>query len=78
MREAQDETNNILDDRHEIFNLYVSQCANCVHFKNGYICPAFPNGIPENLLEGTQQHNSLIKGQTGDYVFIDKRKTIVS
>lgn len=33
MREAQDETNNILDDRHEIFNLYVSQCAKCIHLK---------------------------------------------
>ena len=58
----------ILDDRHELLNLYLSQCARCKHFDN-YTCAAFPDGIPEKLLTGEQKHDKIIPGQTGSTVF---------
>lgn len=66
----EDNSYNTLDDRHEIFSIYESQCANCVHFVNSeYVCKAFPAGIPNSLLTGEEKHNSLIKGQTGNTTF---------
>lgn len=68
--DMEDNSYNTLDDRHEIFNLYGSQCANCVHFINpGYVCRAFPAGIPSSLLTGEENHNSLIEGQIGNTAF---------
>ncbi|WP_080903351.1 hypothetical protein [Parabacteroides sp. Marseille-P3160] len=64
----------ILDDRHEIFNQYLSQCAFCKHFKDGYTCAAFPDGIPDDLLEGIKKHNSIIKSQTGNLLFSKKKE----
>ncbi len=58
------------DDRHEILNLYTSQCAYCKHFHtDDYYCVAYPDGIPDELLRGTQKHNLPIKGQVGDTVY---------
>lgn len=58
------------DDRHEILNLYASQCAYCKHFHaDDYYCSAYPDGIPDELLRGTQKHNSPIKGQVCDTVY---------
>lgn len=59
----------IIDDRHEIFNIYESQCGRCKHFEDGYSCKAYPNGIPEELLDASQQHNEVRKDQVGDTVF---------
>lgn len=67
-----DTTYSSLDDRHEIFNLYVSQCAKCTHFKEDYTCLAFPRGIPNKLLEGSKQHNLPLKGQAGNATFKKK------
>lgn len=59
-----------LDDRHEILNLYGSQCARCKHFhEEDYYCLAYPDGIPDELLSGKEKHNSIIKGQKGEIVF---------
>lgn len=59
-----------LDDRHEILNLYGSQCARCKHFHgDDYYCPAYPNGIPAELLSGKENHNSVKHDQEGDAVF---------
>lgn len=60
---------NIIDDRHEIFNMYLSQCEKCKHFKDGCTCKAFPNGIPDEILDASKQHNEIRKGQTGNTVF---------
>jgi len=63
------------DDRHEILNLYASQCAYCKHFHaDDYYCSAYPDGIPDELLRGTQKHNSPIKGQVGDTVYEQDKK----
>lgn len=63
----------VLDDRHEIFNIYRSQCATCHHYDwDNYSCNAFPNGIPAPILEGNEQHNTLISGQTGNDVYSAK------
>lgn len=58
------------DDRHEILNMYASQCAYCKHFHaEDYYCPAYPNGIPDDLLNGKELHNKVRTGQTGNVVF---------
>jgi hypothetical protein len=72
----------ILDDRHQIFNIYASQCAYCRHFiENGYQCSAFPlkitdgrNGhyiqsIPDDILSGESLHEAVRKGQEGNTIF---------
>lgn len=63
----------ILDDRHEIFNLYKSQCATCRHYcRDKYSCAAFPTGIPNAILAGEKQHNDIIYGQQGRIVYSAK------
>ena len=62
-----------LDDRHELLNLYGSNCAVCRSFvKDDYYCPAYPNGIPDELLEGTEKHEKLRPDQVGTTVFQHK------
>ena len=57
----------VLDDRHEIFNMYRSPCATCRHYDSEhYSCQAFPDGIPDSILEGNSQHNTVIPGQKGN------------
>lgn len=65
-----DERHRILDDRHEILNIYGSQCGRCKHFiQNDYYCPAYPEGIPDGLLEGNASHDKRHPDQTGDTIF---------
>lgn len=60
----------ILDDRHELFDMYLSPCATCKHFnKDDYYCPAYPDGIPDELLSGKVQHNQVRKDQQGTTIF---------
>ena len=60
----------LLDDRHQIFNIYGSQCGKCKYLQRIELsCEAFPEGIPDKLLEGKSTHNKPIKGQTGNFVF---------
>lgn len=64
---------NILDDRHEIFNLFKSQCATCRHYRIfEYSCRAFPGGIPEPILQGDKRHDAVMPGQEGDTVYSSK------
>lgn len=60
---------NTLDDRHEVFNMYKSLCANCRHYDGEFGCSAFPNGIPEHFLTGDKRHTTITENQTGDDVF---------
>jgi hypothetical protein len=65
----------ILDDRHQIFSIFGSDCGNCRHYKNGYSCPAFPNGnIPDDLLAGLELHDAVLENQTGKIVFDGKKE----
>lgn len=61
---------NALDDRHEIYQPYSSQCGNCKLFNiDGYCCPAFPDGIPDKLLTGERKHDSIVEGQKEEHVY---------
>ena len=62
----------ILDDRHEMFNRYSSQCAQCRHYNGDYSCVAFPDEIPESLLSGEQKHDFVIPSQQGNVIFTQK------
>ena len=57
-----------IDDRHEYFS-YSSDCAGCKHYAGGCTCPAFPAGIPVELLSGDKSHREVISGQSSDITF---------
>lgn len=65
----------VLDDRHEIFNMYgkhLSQCSTCKHFNQySFSCKAFPwpTGIPDSILSGEKKHEKVIEGQKGKIVY---------
>jgi hypothetical protein len=44
-------------------------CFDCKHLKKGMICKAFPNGIPNNILLGKNNHRKPLRGQGNDVVF---------
>lgn len=48
-----------------------SPCATCIHYDEEYvgICPAFPNGIPDDILNGEKNHDTVIPGQTIDFTY---------
>ena len=46
-------------------NLICFRCKNWIEFKG---CPAFPDGIPDEILE-TNEHSEIIKGQIGKFIF---------
>lgn len=46
------------------------QCLQCKHFddkanKSGFYCKAFPEGIPEEILDGRHDHRKQFKGDRG-------------
>ena len=56
----------MIDDRYIPFR---SSCTGCKHFDMvNYVCPAFPLGIPTEVLTGSVKHNFVIKGQEGNTV----------
>jgi hypothetical protein len=38
------------------------------------ICKAFPDGIPQDIAFGNNQHKQPIKGQIGKYVFEEEKE----
>ncbi len=46
-------------------------CNYCKFYMGNLTCLAFPNGIPEDILLGENNHSKPIAGQVGDYVFVD-------
>jgi hypothetical protein len=62
--------NTVLDDRHQVFDVYSSPCSICKHFqRDDFYCPAYPEGIPDSLLSGKEQHNQVRKDQKGTTIF---------
>ena len=60
----------ILDDRHEVLSIYNSQCARCKHFmEDDYYCSAYPDGIPDRLLEGSDTHDVIQPDQVGTTLY---------
>jgi len=51
-----------------------SDCISCKYFNDdGFYCPAYPDGIPNELLAGKITHREIIKEQTGKTIFeLDK------
>lgn len=48
----------------------VPQCMDCKHLKDGTLtCPAFPKGIPMNVLSNKVDHDKVLDGQTGTDVY---------
>ena len=41
------------------------QCGICKHYLEGLKCKAFPNGIPQEILEGSFDHTNSFKGDNG-------------
>ena len=42
-----------------------SQCAFCTHFIQGFKCKAFPDGIPDKILDGYADHRLPYPGDHG-------------
>lgn len=49
-----------------------SQCSTCIHYDEEYqgICPAFPHGIPADIISGNETHNKVKQDQMGDFVYV--------
>ena len=57
-------------------------CAYCEHLVDqghsdsdgfvGWVCKAFPDGIPKRILRGEQSHTTKILNQEGDYIYKSK------
>lgn len=58
----------VLDDRHEYLS-FASDCAKCKHLEGGTSCPAYPKGIPIELLSGEHTHRTIIEDQQSNIVF---------
>jgi len=50
-----------------------TQCLNCKHLTEPITCKAFPKGILSNILNGKIKHDHKLAGQTGDYIFEEKK-----
>lgn len=47
-----------------------SQCQRCQHFDEvDYCCSAFPDGVPDSILDGSKTHETVLEGQKGNTVF---------
>jgi hypothetical protein len=51
----------------EAVNLVCFKCKNFRRFKGG--CLAFPNGIPDEITSGQNEHSKPLKGQRNKIVF---------
>lgn len=62
--------NNIIDDRNEIYKVYLSKCTICKHFEySKFKCLAFQDGIPDEILSGDNNHTKPLPNQKNDIVF---------
>lgn len=63
-----------IDYKHEIYRVYSSPCTRCKNnFDNEkFTCLAFPEGIPDKILEGSNKHVVPFEGQKNDIIFTAK------
>lgn len=65
----------IINDSQEVFKFYTSVCGKCKHFyESGFICIAFPDGIPTEILNATNDHSKPLPEQKNEIVFSKKNK----
>jgi hypothetical protein len=50
----------------------ISICINCKNYLKGLTCKAFPEGIPEEILNGDNNHSKPLPDQENDIVFESK------
>lgn len=63
----------LINDRHEIYQVYSSVCSKCIHFKlESFTCKAFPDEIPDKLLEGKIKHDKPLPEQNNNVIFKSK------
>ena len=43
-------------------------CNNCQHYEGFGVCKAFLD-IPDDIIDGKNNHSKIIKGQIGDFIF---------
>lgn len=54
-------------------NINIKYCEKCIHFEGvDFACPAFPSGIPTEILSGKIKHASKFPEQVGTDVFVDE------
>lgn len=54
--------------------LEVSKCEMCKHFndENTWTCKAFPEKIPYEIISEKIEHDAIIEGQVGNFVFEER------
>lgn len=59
----------VLDDRHEMLNIYKAKCCQCRYFEEyDLFCRAFPAGIPDEYLSGDKIHDQIDERQVGNSI----------
>lgn len=60
----------LIDDTIFRLNIYRSKCSSCKHFNwENCTCKAYPEYIPDDYVEGNKVHDSVQRGQEGDFVY---------
>lgn len=52
----------------------VVKCTICKHYLGDFRCKAFPKLILEEIAAGRKEHNEVLVGQVGTYVFVLKEQ----
>ncbi len=54
--------------------LIIPSCIDCKYFlmDRRYICMAFPEGIPEDILLNKRNHDRIFQNQNGHYIYTPK------
>ena len=56
-------------------SIYFPICNECKHFLGWGKCRAFPESIPDEILDGDNDHSSPLPGQENDLTFQPGRET---
>ncbi len=56
---------------------HIPICNDCTWYSEDVICTAFPDGIPDIILTGENDHSKVLPGQVGDFVFKKKEEPVV-
>jgi hypothetical protein len=46
-----------------------AQCNSCKHYEGFGICPAFPGGIPSEIVSNEVKHDERLTGQQGYWIW---------
>lgn len=57
--------NIIIDDKYNDVTFFGVPCQDCIHYAGGFKCSAFPVGIPQEILDGNNDHSKPYPGDNG-------------